>query len=273
MKNWKQKLLSWSIGFVPGSMRGAIRRIPGVAAAQRFAVQSLGRNEEFEHKIDYGPAKGLYLPIRLPQDKSFWKGTYEEHFCRRLAGAVKAGDVCCDIGAFRGYTAGVMALAGASRVAAFEPAPGNQEVIARVCALNPNLPIDLFRAAVGGEEGEIKITIHEDSSMNFIGEDNSGRPAVEVKMVTLDGLLASRAISAPQLLKIDVEGAEASVLRGAANTLRESVREIFVELHHEQARFECLALLGEAGFESIWQAEAGSVLPVQAHFRRRNCRE
>lgn len=265
----KTKLLSGSIRLVPGPLRGIIRRIPGVAAAQRAAISAVGRNEEFEHTIDYGPAKGLRMPIRLPDDKGFWKGTYEEGFCARLADAVKPGDVCYDIGAFRGYTAGVMALAGASEVQAFEPAPVNQQAVRRVMALNPALPIKLVEAAVGAEEGTIKITIHEDSSMNFIGEDNSGRPAVEVKMVVLDALVESAAIQPPQLLKIDVEGAEASVLRGASKALRESVHEVFVELHHEKAKQECERLLTEAGFKRVWQAEEDGVFPMQTHFVKR----
>jgi FkbM family methyltransferase len=266
----KHKLLGRSIRLVPGPLRGIIRKLPGVAAAQRAAVAALGQNEEFDHLVDYGPAKGLRLPIRLPQDKAFWKGTYEEGFCARLAAAVSAGDVCCDIGAFRGYTAGVMALAGASRVFAFEPGPLNRQAVGRVIAMNSDLPIRLVEAAVGAEKGTIKITIHEDASMNFVGEDASGRPAVDVKMVTLDSMVASGALKPPQLLKIDVEGAEASVLRGAAKALRNSVREIFVELHHVEARQECERLLAEAGFERVWQAEEDGVFPMQTQFRRRS---
>jgi len=266
--SWRHKLLSGSIRMVPGSLRGFIRSIPGVAAAQRAAISAVGRNEEFEHTIDYGPAEGLRMPIRLPDDKGFWKGTYEEGFCSRLAAAVKRGDVCHDIGAFRGYTAGVMALAGASEVRAFEPAPLNQQAVRRVMDLNPDLPIKLTMAAVGAEEGTIKITIHEDSSMNFIGEDTSGRPSIEVRMLALDSAIASGEAAAPQLLKIDVEGAEASVLRGAAKALRDSVREIFVELHHAEAKQECEQLLAEAGFKRVWQAEEDGVFPMQTHFRR-----
>jgi FkbM family methyltransferase len=266
--SWRHKLLSSSIRMVPGPLRGIIRSIPGVAAAQRAAISAVGRNEEFDHEIDYGPAKGLRMPMRLPDDKGFWKGTYEEGFCARLGAAVRPGDVCCDIGAFRGYTAGVMALAGASGVCAFEPAPLNQQAVRRVIALNASLPIKLVEAAVGAEEGTISITIHEDASMNFIGEDASGRPAMEVKMVTLDRLIASGALESPQLLKIDVEGAEASVLQGACETLRDSVREIFVELHHGEARQECEGLLSEAGFERVWQAEEDGIYPMQTQFTK-----
>lgn len=264
--SWRHKLLSGSIRMVPGPLRGIIRSIPGVAAAQRTAIEMVGRNEEFEHTIDYGPAKGLRMPIRLPDDKGFWKGTYEEGFCARLAASVKPGDVCHDIGAFRGYTAGVMALAGASEVRSFEPAPANQQAVRRVIALNPGLPINLVEAAVGEEEGTIKITIHEDASMNFIGEDTSGRPSIEVRMLALDSAVASGETVAPQLLKIDVEGAEASVLRGASEVLRDSVREIFVELHHTQAKRDCEQLLTEAGFERVWQAEEEGVFPMQTQF-------
>ena len=265
----KAKLLSGSIRLVPGPLRGFIRNIPGVASTQRVFINLVGRNEEFEHTIDYGPAKGLRMPIRLPQDKGFWKGTYEEGFCSRLAAAVRPGDVCFDIGAFRGYTAGVMALAGAVEVRAFEPAPANRRAVRRVIELNPGLPVKLVEAAVGAEEGTIKITIHEDSSMNFVGEDASGRPTVEVKMVTVDGFLVAEGMLSPQMLKIDVEGAEASVLRGAAKALRGPVREIFVELHHREAKDECERLLADAGFERVWQAEEEGVFPAQTQFRRR----
>lgn len=268
--SWRHKFLSASIRVVPGPLRGLIRSIPGVAAAQRVAINAVGRDEEFDHEIDYGPAKGLRMPMRLPCDKGFWKGTYEEGFCARLGAAVRAGDVCCDIGAFRGYTAGVMALAGASEVCAFEPAPLNQQAVRRVIALNASLPIRLVEAAVGAEEGMIGITIHEDASMNFIGADASGRPAMEVKLVTLDSMVASGALKSPQLLKIDVEGAEASVLRGAGKSLRNSVREIFVELHNDEAREECEGLLSEAGFERVWQGEENGVFPMQTQFRRRS---
>jgi FkbM family methyltransferase len=269
LRQIRLRLLSRAISLVPGSLRGVVRRVPGVAAAQRAAVAALGQNEEFDHLVDYGPAKGLRLPIRLPQDKAFWKGTYEEGFCARLAAAVSAGDVCCDIGAFRGYTAGVMALAGASRVCAFEPAPLNRQAVRRVIAMNPDLPIRLVEAAVGAEEGTIKITIHEDASMNFVGEDASGRPVVEVDVHTIDNMVASGKLESPQLLKIDVEGAEALVLEGAANALRNSVRQIFVELHHDEARQECERLLAEARFERIWQAEDEGVFPMQTQFRKR----
>jgi FkbM family methyltransferase len=267
--NLRHEILSRSIRLVPGPLRGVIRSIPGVAAAQRATIEALGNGQEFEHVVDYGPAKGLKLPLRLPEDKGFWKGTYEEEFCARLAAAVRPGDVCFDVGAFRGYTAGVMALAGASRVLAFEPAPVNQRAVRRVIELNPSLPIELVEAAVGAEEGAIRITIHEDASMNFIGADESGRPSIETKLVTIDTEIV-RGVKSPAVMKIDVEGAEASVLRGASKTLSESIREIFVELHHQKAADECGEILQAAGFERVWQAEEKDVFPAQTEFRKRS---
>lgn len=64
-------------------------------------------------------------------------------------------------------------------------------------------------------------------------------------MTTLDRLLEQSA--APRLVKIDVEHAEAEVLRGAERLLRE-VRPVWlVELHGAEGQ-RAMELLGEAGY-------------------------
>lgn len=267
MGNIGSSVLSRALRFVPGSVRGLVRSIPGVAAAQRAAIAVLA-SEEFEHEIDYGPAKGLRMPILLPRDKGFWKGTYEWEFCNRLSAAVQRGDTCFDIGAFRGYTAGVMAMAGA-KVWAFEPSPANQDAIRHVLDLNPDRPIELIPAAVGAVPGKISITLHDDPSMNYVGGSPAGRPAVEVDLCSVDDVIARRIASAPQLMKIDVEGAEGSVLQGAKKALQESVREIFIEVHHAEALAECAQLLAEAGFTKVWQSSDTGDFPVQMQFSKK----
>jgi FkbM family methyltransferase len=264
----KTAILNQSIRLVPGPLRGLVRSIPGVAAAQRAALSALA-TEEFEHEVDYGPAKGLRLPVCLPRDKGFWKGTYEWEFCNRLKEAVQPGDVCFDIGAFRGYTAGVMALAGASRVVAFEPSPANQKAVNEVIALNAGLVITLVPAAVGPTAGKISFTLHEDPSMNFVGGDPASPDSLEVDVVSVDEIVAQGKVPAPQVMKIDVEGAEGSVLQGAKAALAENVREIFIEIHHAKALADCAELLADVGFAKVWQSSDAGTFAVQMQFSKR----
>ncbi len=235
-------------------MRNQIRHVPGLAWAQRAFIHLLAPKGEFAHRIDAGPARGLHFLIRLPQDKAMWKGTYELEFCERLKAAVRPGDVCYDIGAFRGYTAGVFALAGASKVYAFEPMPENQATIRKVVAMNPALPLELVAKAVADLEGEKVLEIHRDQSMNRLKSlpGSSDGERIVVETTTVDATAKARGMW-PNLLKIDVEGAEEAVLKGAKEVLKKSVRGVFMEIHHPQAEAACRALLEQAGYECVWK--------------------
>src|SRR5947209_3187631 len=118
-----RKLLTSTINVVPWRYRQRIKDWPLIAPLQRWFVKRIIPRGAFLHTIDAGPAKGLRMWIELPQDKSLWTGTYEADFAGRLAAAVEPGDVCYDVGGYRGFFAGVCALAGAREVHIFEPLP------------------------------------------------------------------------------------------------------------------------------------------------------
>lgn len=242
------------IRLVPPGVRNQIRHVPGLAWAQRAFIHLFAPKGAFVHRIDEGPAQGLNFLIRLPDDKAMWKGTYELEFCKRLRKAVQPGDICYDIGAFRGYTAGVFALAGAARVFAFEPMPENQETIQRVFAMNPNLPLTLVPKAVADMEGAQKLEIHRDQSMNRLGSvpGVGGGERIRVETTTVDAT-ATKTGKHPTLMKIDVEGAEEAVLKGAPKALNESVRAVFLEIHLGEAERNCRRILEEAGFVCVWK--------------------
>jgi hypothetical protein len=111
-----------------------------MAPLQRRLLARFLEGREFIHTVDAGPARGLRYPITLPQDKGIWTGTYELELATRIAEVVRPGDVCFDIGGWRGFFSGVMALAGAAKVFVFEPLPANASQIRRMIKLNPELP-------------------------------------------------------------------------------------------------------------------------------------
>jgi hypothetical protein len=75
-----------------------------------------------------------------------------------------------------------------------------------------------------------------------------GQNQVEVKVVSLDELVATRRVEVPRVLKIDIEGAEAMALRGARRVLSEAKPRVLMEVHSEALLSECRALLEAHGY-------------------------
>lgn len=247
-------LLRSSVNWLPLGLRRRIRRLPGVGALQRWVVGRLLNGESFVHTINAGPAAGLRIEVDLPADKAIWAGTYEYEFASAISSAVSAGDVCLDIGGYRGYMAGVMALAGASQVFVFEPLPENQRAITRLCELNPALPIELKRIAVSGRDGPMWLDVMPDLSMGKLetspfqtGAASTRR--IEISTSRIDSMIENGEILSPGVMKIDVEGAELEVLRGARTTLGQSRPVLFLEAQSAALEEACRAELTSLGYK------------------------
>jgi FkbM family methyltransferase len=82
-------------------------------------------------------------------------------------------------------------------------------------------------AAAADHEGTITINVHTDNldSSSLMRESEGphvdGTPR-EVPATTIDSLVNTRGLRGPFLLKVDVQGAELAVIRGAANTLADT---------------------------------------------------
>ena len=260
-------LLRRSVNLLPASTRHWIKHIPGVAAGQRWLVRRVLSGEPFVHVINAGPAAGLRFEVTLPDDKAIWAGTFEPEFSQTLHDAVRKGDVCYDIGGYRGYMSGVFALAGASRVVVFEPLPANVTRLKRLMELNPELPLQIEAMAVGKLDGEVTFKIMPDQSMGKLADSTfqAGRTAAQeipVQLTRLDTCVFERGLPRPNLMKIDVEGAEADVLDGAARTLKEFRPRILIEAHSEALSLQCREKLAALGYQ-VHQLEPPIADPVQ----------
>jgi len=249
-----QSLLRKSIALVPWRWRGTVKRIPLVATFQRWLLARFLEGREFVHTVDAGPARGLKYPITLPEDKGIWTGTYELEFGTQVAAATRRGEPALDIGGWRGFFGGVMALAGASRVHIFEPMPANCAQIRRMIVLNPSLPIELVEAVVSASEGSLEFVLMPESSMGKLStstfqQENQSTQRTQVRTVALDGWLAAEKLQPPSVIKVDVEGAELLVLLGARNLLRAHRPILFMEIHSPKLARECRALLEETGYD------------------------
>lgn len=150
-------------------------------------------------------------------------------------------DLFLDIGANVGsYTVLASGVCGA-RTIAFEPDPLSMARLARNVGVNAlETRVDIRAVALGESSGEAAFTIDRDT-MNRLALPTD----TDTQAVALSTLDAQIGVAAPSLMKLDVEGFEAQVLRGASQTLRrESLQAIIIETVSP----ESLVLLSDAGF-------------------------
>ncbi len=260
-----RSMLRRSVNCIPGQMRPWIRHIPGLALGQRWLVTNILNGGPFLHVINSGPARGLRFEITLPEDKAIWAGTFESQVSRLLQEAVRRGDVCYDIGGYRGYMAGVMAVAGAARVIIFEPFNENVLSLERFAQLNPKLRLQIEALAIMDREGEVSFHIMPDPSMGKMADSpyEVGRASVGTTMVrvcTLDACIFERGLPRPNFIKVDVEGAEHSVLKGGQRTLAECRPILLLEAHSAKLADLCVRTLKRHAYD-VQQLEQGQVDP------------
>jgi FkbM family methyltransferase len=169
------------------------------------------------------------LDLREGVQLALYLGVYEPATSRRLRELVRPGTVVIDVGANVG--AHTLPLARAvgpdGRVVAVEPTTAAFSRLKGNIALNPDLAprIAAVQAAVGAPGGVLESTYYaawplvaaESRHPVHLGAEQS---TANARFFTLDELLRSLDVSAVSLIKIDVDGGEIDVLRGAAGVIR-----------------------------------------------------
>ena len=170
-----------------------------------------------------GATGNLYCGLHDFEDMSFLL-----HFLRRE-------DLFIDIGANIGsYTVLAAAHIGATTLS-FEPVPSTFSHLLNNIALNRiGNKVQAFNIALSAEKGSVSFTSSLDT-VNHVAL-NAEQDQIEVNTERLDDVLTEQ--MSPLLIKIDVEGFEAEVLKGATNTLKNSnLRAIIIELNGSGARY------------------------------------
>jgi len=174
-----------------------------------------------------GPARGLRWRVGAG-DHGCWLGSYEfeaQLACQRI---LRAGDAACDVGANAGFFSLVMSrLVGPlGPVTAFEPVASNVVELRQTLARNRAANVNVINAAVADHTGTSRFNR---GSNGFEGRlDGSGDHTVET--MALDDVYRE-GVSPPRLIKIDVEGAAAGVVRGAKGLLMRRTPVLLLELH------------------------------------------
>jgi FkbM family methyltransferase len=146
----------------------------------------------------------------------------------------KEGYTVVDVGSNIGYVLLNLAQIVGSRgkVYGFEPDPLNYARCLRNVKLNTFENIHLENAGLGHVVGTFNLTIDSvrNRGGNRISLKTENKDSVAVKVLRLDDFFEVHNITRVDLMKVDVEGFELNVLRGAENFLKKSHPILFIEL-------------------------------------------
>lgn len=169
-------------------------------------------------------ARRLYLDLSRDSGQRylFLEGARfvpERAVLRRL---LRPGMTVVDVGANVGYYALLFrqAVGPRGRVVCLEPDPGNLRELRRNVERNHLHNVEVVAAAAGEAAGEIRFSSGLNGSVSAAGD-------LRVPAIRLDDLSDGPV----DLIKIDVEGYEAAVLRGAAGLIERRRPTLFIELH------------------------------------------
>jgi FkbM family methyltransferase len=159
----------------------------------------------------------------------FIRGTYEQYKTDAYLRHLHAGDVVYDVGAHVGYYTALAATMVGQRgqVIAFEPRPVNFSYLKRHIRTNGLPNVKLIEASVGDKAGAVRFHNKTGTGTGRVASD--GR--ISVRMVCLDELFARGEIPPPNFIKIDVEGGEVEVLKGAGTVVARARPVILVATH------------------------------------------
>jgi FkbM family methyltransferase len=149
-------------------------------------------------------------------------GIFEPDETRYFQREIRPTDICLDVGGNVGYMAMLFAAtATQGQVHVFEPIEVNAALVRANASLNQFPHVIVNNMAVGANSGTVEFSISQDtaySSMRATGRSPEVR-AIEVPIITLDDYTTQHGINQIDILKVDVEGAEELVLRGAERLL------------------------------------------------------
>lgn len=208
---------------------GAIHR-PVVCSAKMRAlswvknlVVPAGRKPR---RIVFGPFKGITMALSLRHQSQIYLGLFEREVHAWLGRLSRGIHTAIDIGADSGeYTLFFLSRTDAEKILAFEPNPEALPLLRENLQLNSRAEsnrLEVSTAMVGDSDGANK--------------------------VSLDSLVGSMQL--PCFIKMDVDGAEAEILKGAAKLNGLGGVRWLIETHSRSLECQCIEQLKAAGFET-----------------------
>jgi FkbM family methyltransferase len=202
--------------------------------------------------------------------ENIFLGSYEKKELLMLANISNPRWVALDIGANIGYYSLFLEKSlHCSRILAFEPSPREYKLLQENLTGNRCDKVTTFNLALGDVESTIKLYLSSDNiGKNSINYFDTSDQEVTVPMKVLDVFLNDQNLDSIDFIKIDVEGAEPMVLKGAAATIQKFKPVILYESwafsQAPYGSFECAttSILETYGYRIFDIDERGRLLQV-----------
>jgi FkbM family methyltransferase len=250
IERWRTSLLkqaaiyAWQNRWLTQFSRAALRA-PIVGPALRRAQEwALPPGKRVWVRVNGGLARGFWIQADPYREQEYLRGTAEPGVQEALATYLKPGGCFFDVGAHVGlYSLIASQLVGIrGQVVAFEPDPQNAQLLRKHATRNSLCNISVAEVAAMRSNGKV---LFLRGGGQLTGRSSRRGTVVEAAPPnTIDDVITIRAVSldqfaegdySPTLIKIDVEGAECEVLKGAERLLAEVKPTLICEVHQAQA--------------------------------------
>jgi FkbM family methyltransferase len=210
---------------------------------------------QFESVLSGGARIGLQYRETIGLSTLLY-GPFEDAELRYLNRLVQPGDNVFDIGANVGLFSVVLgrAVGAQGRVIAAEPVPENAVRAKANFELNQLTNVQLIHAAIGSTEGSIRLNLATDlayPSVVVVAESRGSGKSIDVPLRTLDNIWLEMGSPPIRFVKIDVEGYELEVLRGAVSLVRQAQPVFLLEANDSVALGQLRQFLDPLGYQFV----------------------
>ena len=223
---------SATVGFTPQSVRKFIKKtILGAIRPTRVKLTT----------VDYFGARFSVFENDDIGWRLRWRLGFEKNEIKWLLSFLNPNDLFVDVGANLGlYTILAARVLSQGRVVAFEPAPLVGSLLRLNVLLNNLRNVTLKSEALSDQVGQASFSVAVDSGFSSLRgtERKETFEVLTVDVTSLDVALANIG-RAPAVIKVDAEGAESMIIRGATSTLtndKKRPRALLVECNDDNLR-------------------------------------
>lgn len=236
-----------------------------------------------------GNLKGIRLNTTKQYAGYYVGGNTDKEMMDNILKDKPMDKVIFDVGAYTGASSLVFSKlsGGDGQVISFEPNKYNLERIKINLLNNPVLAqtIKVLPIALSDKKGKIKMILSKDIDSGHsstsriershskigIGDLPDGFISETVEARTLDEIIDKIKL-VPDIIKIDIEGAEHMMLHGMTKTLKKYAPILYVEIHSEYCAIKCYEILNKFGYSvDVINEEQDNRIMIKAHNRKLSC--